>query len=57
MKNGLKTINKSQVEMKSTIPEMENTVERIKSRLDEAEDPIRGLEDNVEKKFPDRAIK
>ena len=36
---------------------MENTLEGIKSRLDETEDHISELEDKVEKKHPDRAIK
>ena len=38
MKKEIKTINKSQEEMKTTISELMNTIEGIKSRLDEAED-------------------
>ena len=48
MKEDIETINKSQQEMKNTISEL-NTVEGIKSRLDEAEDRIMELEDKVEK--------
>ena len=36
--------------MKNTICEQRNTVEGIKTRLDEAEDWISELEDKVEKK-------
>ena len=38
MKKDIETINKSQEEMKTTISELMNTIEGIKSRLDEAED-------------------
>ena len=38
MKKEIETINKGQEEMKYTISERQNTVEGIKSRLDEAED-------------------
>ena len=38
MKKEIGTINKVQEEMKNTISELQNTVEGIKSRLDEAED-------------------
>ena len=37
MKNDIETINKSQEEVKTTISELRNTVEGIKSRLGEAE--------------------
>ena len=36
---------------------MKNTVDVIKSRIDETEDGISELEDKVEKKFPERARK
>ena len=42
--------------MKNTISEL-NTVEGMKSRLDEAGDRISELEDKVEKKNPERARK
>ena len=48
MKKEIETINKGQEETKNTISEL-NTVEGIKSRLDEAEDQISKLEDKVEK--------
>ena len=48
MKKDVETINKTQKEMKNTISEL-NTVEGIKSRLDEGEDWISELEDKVEK--------
>ena len=48
MKKEIETINKGQEEMKNTISEL-NTVEGIKSRLDEAEYWISELEDKVEK--------
>ena len=38
IKNDIETINKGQKEMKYIISELKNTVEGIKSRLDEAED-------------------
>ena len=38
MKKDIETINKSQEEMNYTIYELKNTVEGIKSKLDEAED-------------------
>ena len=38
MKNEIKTINKGQEERKNTSSELKNTVEGIKSRLNEAED-------------------
>ena len=38
MKKKIETINKSQGKMKNTIPELKNTVEGIKGRLNEAED-------------------
>ena len=41
--------------MKYTTSELKNTVEGIKSRLDEAEDGISELEEKVEKKYPERA--
>ena len=56
MKKDVETINKTQKEMKNTISEL-NTVEGIKSRLDEGEDWISELEDKVEKKFPQGATK
>ena len=43
--------------MKNKIPELKNTVEGIKSRLDEADNRICQLEDKVEKKHPERARK
>ena len=49
MKKEIETINKGQEEMKNIISELQNTVEGIKSRLDEAEDWISELEDKVEK--------
>ena len=49
MKKEIETINKGQKEMK-TLLELKNTVEGIKSRLDEAEVQISKLEDKVEKK-------
>ena len=52
MKKEIETINKGQEEMKNTISEL-NTVEGIKSRLNEAEDWIGKLEDKVEKKHPE----
>ena len=47
MKKDIKTMNKNQVDMKTTISEIKNTLEGINSRLDEAEDQIRELEDNI----------
>ena len=41
--------------MKNTISERKNTVEGIKSRLNEAEEWISKLEDKVEEKYPERA--
>ena len=38
MKREVKTINKTQEEMKSTISEIKNTLEGITSRLNEAKD-------------------
>ena len=38
MKKEIETINKGQKEMKNTTSKLKNTVEGIKSRLDEAED-------------------
>ena len=38
MKKEIETINKGQGEIKKTISELKNTVEGIKSRLDEAQD-------------------
>ena len=38
MKRDIETMNKNQLEMKIAISEMKNTLEGIKSRLDEAED-------------------
>ena len=52
MKKAIEAINKSQKEIENTIFEMKNTVEGIKSRLDEAEDWNSKLEDKVEKKTP-----
>ena len=49
MKKETETINKGQQEVKNTICEL-NTVEVIKSILDETEDQISELEDKVEKK-------
>ena len=43
MKKEIETINKGQEEMKKTMFELKNTVEGIKSRLDEAEDQISEL--------------
>ena len=43
--------------MKNTISEQNNTVEGIKSRLDEAEHWTSELEDKVEKKTAQRATK
>ena len=37
MKKEIETINKGQEEMKKTISELKNTVEGIKSRINEAE--------------------
>ena len=48
MKKDVETINKTQKEMKNTISEL-NTVEGIKSRLEEAEDQISELGDIVGK--------
>ena len=48
MKKEIETINKGQEEMKHTISELKNTVEGIKSRLDEAEDWISELQGKVE---------
>ena len=39
--------------MTNTISELKNTVEGIKSKLDEAEYHISELEDKVEKKHPE----
>ena len=49
MKKDMETLNKNQSEVKNTISEMENTVEGIKCRLDEAKDWISDLEDKVER--------
>ena len=57
MKKEIETINKGQVEMKKTISELKNTVEGIKSRLDEAEVGISELKDRVGNKNPERARK
>ena len=38
MKKEIETINKGQEEMQNAISELKNTVEGIKSRLDETED-------------------
>ena len=46
MKKEIATINKGQEEMNNTISELKNTVEGIKSRLDEAENGITGLRTN-----------
>ena len=45
MKKEIETINKGQDEMKNTISELRNTVEGMKSRLDEAQYQISELED------------
>ena len=50
MKKKIETMNKGQQEMKNTISEQKNTVEGIKSRLDEAEDWSSGLVDKLGKK-------
>ena len=42
--------------MKNTISELKNTVEGVKTKLNEPEDWIRGLEDKVEN-LPGRAKK
>ena len=49
MKKDIKTMNKNQVDMKTTISEIKNTLEGIKRRPDETEDQISELEDKVEK--------
>ena len=49
MKQEIETINTGQEEMKNTILELKSIVERIKSRLSEAEYQISELEDKVEK--------
>ena len=41
-------IKKDQTEIKNAIPEISNTLERINSKLDEAEDWICNLADKVE---------
>ena len=43
--------------MKNTISELKNTVEGIKSRLNEAEDQFSVLEEKVEKQHPEWARK
>ena len=42
MKKEIETIIKGQEDMQNTISELKNTVEGMKSRLDEAEDRISG---------------
>ena len=42
-------MNKNKTEMKNAVPEMNNTLEGTKIRLDKEEGRIRDLEDNVEK--------
>ena len=49
MKKDIKTMNKNQVDMKTTISEIKNTLEGIKRRPDETEYQISELEDKVEK--------
>lgn len=49
MKRDMEFTNKDETEMKNAIPEMYNTPEGTKIRLDKAEDRIRDLEDNVQK--------
>ena len=44
MKKEIETLNKGQEEKNHTISELKNTVEGMKSRLDEAEDMISELE-------------
>ena len=56
-KKEIKAISENQEEMKSTMYEIKNTLEGITSRLDEAEDSVRTLEEKVEKKHPERARK
>ena len=49
MGKDIQNFNKNQLEMKTAVCEMKNTLEGIKIRLDEAEDQIGELEDKVEK--------
>ena len=49
VKKEIETIKKSQGEMQNIIWNKKNTPEGIKSRLDEAEDEIRELEDNMKR--------
>ena len=49
MKSDTETIRKDQPKMKTTISEINNTLEGISSRLDETDDQISNLEDKVEK--------
>ena len=49
MKKDTYFVNKNKTEMKNAVPEMNNTLEGTKIRLDKAEGRIRDLEDNVEK--------
>ena len=55
-KKDIENMNKYQVEIKNAIFEMKNTLEGIKTRLDEAENGIGSLENNMEKN-PVRATK
>ena len=50
MEKDIETIKVDQSEIKNAISGTNNTLEWIKSRLDEAEDQISDLEDKVEKK-------
>ena len=45
MKMEIENIKKNQSEMKTTITEMKNILQGINSKVDEAEDQIRDLED------------
>ena len=47
MKKDIETIEKNQSEIKITIPERENTLDRINISLDEAEHGISNLQDKV----------
>ena len=57
MKKEIETINKGKEETKNTILELKNTVEGVKSRLDEAEDWTCKLEDKLEIKTTGKSKK
>ena len=57
MKKGIETIKKDQWEVKNAISSINNTLEGLNSRWDEAEDWISDLEDKVEKKHLSSAAK